>query len=316
MTTLDALLHAIVADPQNEDRWLVLADWLEEHDDVRRAELLRLHHKLLATCCEPERYPERAAWHAQVVELIAQGVRPCLPSRSVVLAKGVEMRFSFIPPGSFLMGSPEDEQDRDWDEDQHRVTLTKAFWLGTCPVTQMQWREVMGTNPSFFPGDNRPVDTVSWDDCESFCLSLAKKTGLQFALPTEAQWEYACRAGTTTAYYTGNGLQALKRAGWCSYDSVLGSAKETRPVCQLEPNAWGLFDTHGNVAEWCADYRGEYPQGDVQDPFNGNESSFRTLRGGWWYGYPSHCRSAYRLFFQPDIPDDVYGFRAVLKPND
>src|SRR4051794_5742925 len=139
---LEGLLHAIVADPLAEPRYLVLADWLEENDDPGRAELLRLHRKLLATGCEPDLHPERAAWQARVVELIGQGVRPCVPQRTVVLGDGVEMTFSFIPPGTFLMGSPPQEEGWKDSEVLHRVTVTKAFWLGTHPVTKGQWRAV------------------------------------------------------------------------------------------------------------------------------------------------------------------------------
>src|SRR3954447_5365665 len=138
---IEDLLLGIVADPQAEDRWLVLADWLEEHDDPRRAELLRLHRRVLATCCVPEEHPERADWQARIVELIGQGVRPCVPQRKVVLGEGVEMRLNFIPPGSFLMGSPPQEEGRRDDlEVLHRVSLTSGFWLGIYPVTQAQWQ--------------------------------------------------------------------------------------------------------------------------------------------------------------------------------
>src|SRR3954447_8768011 len=130
---LEDLLRAIVADPQPEDRWLVLADWLEEHDDPRRAELLRLHRRLLATCCVPDLHPERAVWQARIVELIGQGLLPCVPQRKIVLGEGVEMVFNFIPPGSFLMGSPPQEEGRRADEVLHRVTLTREFWLGIYP---------------------------------------------------------------------------------------------------------------------------------------------------------------------------------------
>jgi uncharacterized protein (TIGR02996 family) len=223
---LEDLLLGIVEDPLSEPRYLVLADWLEEHDDPRRAQLLRLHRRLLATCCKPERHPERAGWQARVVELIGQGVTPCVPQKTVVLGKGVEMTFHFIPPGSFLMGSPPHEQERSATEVLHRVTLTRGFWLGTYPVTQAQWLAVMGSNPSKFQGDDRPVEQVSWDDCVALCERL----GEEFRLPTEAQWEYACRAGTTTAYYTGDGVEALKRAGWCRYDQKAARAKETSPT--------------------------------------------------------------------------------------
>src|SRR3954463_1058768 len=249
----DQMLDAIIADPLAEDRWSVVADWLEENDDLRRAELLRLHRKLMATCCEPDRHPERAAWQARIVELIGDGVRPCVPQRTVVLGEGVEMTFNFIPPGTFLMGSPPDEEGRLDNEVLHRVTLPRVFWLGISPVTQGQWQAVMGSNSSRFQGDRRPGENVFWDDCVAFCRRLGEK----FRLPTEAEWEYACRAGTMTAYYTGDGVEALKRAGW-------GSAEGTRPVGQFEPNAWGIFDMHGNVLEWVADWFGAYPNTDVK----------------------------------------------------
>src|SRR3954470_15869701 len=124
-STLQGFLQAIVENPADEAAYLVLADWLEEHDDPRRAELLRLHRRLLATCCEPERHPERAEWHARIVAMLAEGGRPCVPQRSVDLGGGVTMAFSFVPPGSFLMGSPESEEGRQHDEVLHRVTLTR-----------------------------------------------------------------------------------------------------------------------------------------------------------------------------------------------
>jgi len=246
MTHLEALLHGFVSDPLCEDRWLVLADWLDEYDDPRRADLLRLHRRLLATCCEPEQHPERTSWHARIVELIGQGVRPCVPQRTVVLAEGVEMKFSFIPPGSFLMGSPQDEMEGEGEEYLvfyrttyevlHRVTLTRGFGLCIYPVTQAQWLWAPGDQPSYYKGNTRPVESVSWDDCIGFCNRLTERIGERFRLPTEAEWEHACRAGTTTAYYSGNGLEALKGAGWCSYDGKIRKAS-TRPVGQFEPNA-------------------------------------------------------------------------------
>src|SRR5947209_6984740 len=142
LTMLEDLLRAIVADPQAEDRYLVLADWLEEHDDPRRAELLRLHRRLVATCCEPDQPPERSAWQERVVALVGQGVKPCVPRRTAVLGEGVGMGFACIPPGTSLMGSPRQEEGRTPSEVLHRVTLTRGFWLGIYPVTQAQWQAV------------------------------------------------------------------------------------------------------------------------------------------------------------------------------
>ena len=203
MSKLEVLLEAVVADPQDKFLWMVLADWLEENDDPRRAELLRLHRRLLATCCEPERHPERAGWQARVVELLGQGVMPCVPQKTVELGDGVEMAFGFIPPGSFLMG----ESDSS-DAMIYRAEVTEGLGLGVHPVTQAQWAAVMGVNPGGFQGGDRPVEMVSWEDCVACCVELEKRTGLAFRLPADAEWEYACRAGTTTAFWFGQTMSS------------------------------------------------------------------------------------------------------------
>jgi formylglycine-generating enzyme required for sulfatase activity len=173
------------------------------------------------------------------------------------------MKFAWIPPGTFTMGSPNTEEGRQKWEVQHKVTLTRGFYMGVYPVTQKQWHEVMGGNPSNFKkGDNYPVEMVSWEDCQKFVKKLSEREGQEYRLPTEAEWEYACRAGTTTTYYTGDDENALDRAGWYSKNS----GKVTHPVGQKEANKWGLYDMHGNVYQWCADWYGDYPQGDDKDP--------------------------------------------------
>src|SRR5947207_2999389 len=174
MTVPEPLLQGIVEDPQDES-YLVLADWLEEHDDPRRAELLRLHRRLLATCCEPEGHPERVGWQARIVGMLAAGVRPCLPQRTALLGKQeVPITFSWIPPNSFLMGSPPREAGRHDEEVLHRVVLGEGFWMGVAPVTQSQWQAVTGENPSRYRqrGDDRPVETVAWEECRAFCEEL------------------------------------------------------------------------------------------------------------------------------------------------
>ena len=139
---------------------------------------------------------------------------------------GIEMKFAWVPPGSFLMGGTKYDQEKP----AHRVTLSKGFYMGVFPVTQRQWLAVMGYNPSNFRGDDRPVEMVSWHDCQEFCEKLGNLTGKPIRLPTETEWEYACRAGTTTPYFTGEGPDALKRAGWCNYDAVPGFSEGTLPV--------------------------------------------------------------------------------------
>jgi formylglycine-generating enzyme required for sulfatase activity len=226
-----------------------------------------------------------------------------------VVANGLGMQFAWCPPGSFLMGRPAGEKgDRD-EIPQHRVTLTQGFYLGIRPVTQAQWQAVMGSNPSHFKGDNRPVENVSWEDCQEFCRKLGAKEGKRYRLPTEAEWEYACRAGTTSEYHTGNREEALKRAGW--YGSNSGS--QTHPVGQKEANAWGLFDMHGNVWEWCLDGKHTYTSGDITDPQGPNDKDdARVLRGGSWGDDPSGCRAAYRGHTAPSARNLNFGCRVVL----
>ncbi len=233
------------------------------------------------------------------------------------------MKFAFIPPGTFLMGSPENEEGRSFDKTQHQVTLTNGFYVAVTPVTQSQWKAVTGNNPSRFQGDNNPVDSVSWDDCQEFIGKLndshkdRSRLGIpkagKFALLTEAQWEYACRAGTTTEYHAGDGLNALKQAGWCSYDSNWGSAGQTKPVGSFHPNAWGLYDMHGNVYEWCQDWFGDYPNKDIKDPQCAQLEVCRVLRGGSWYDYPADCRSAFRDWVIPDGCNYGYGCRVAFR---
>ena len=169
------------------------------------------------------------------------------------------------------MGSPANEPERSDDETQHRVTLTKGFYLGVHQVTQAQWQAVMGNNPSHFKGDsNLPVENVSWDDCVAFCEALGKKDGKTYRLPTEAEWEYACRAGTTTPFHFGDTISVNQ----ANYDGnyTYGNGKKgvyrqkTTPVGSFPANAWGLFDMHGNVWEWCADWYGPYPEEELKDP--------------------------------------------------
>jgi uncharacterized protein (TIGR02996 family) len=321
---LEHLLQAIVEDPQAEDRWSVLADWLEEYDDPRRAELLRLHRQLLATCCQPDMHPERAYWQARLVAMLAEGVKPCVPQQTVMLAEGVEFTFSFIPPGSFLMGSSPQEEGRRDNETLHLVTLPSGFWMGGHQVTQAQWAWAMRRNPSRFQGDNRPVESVSWGDCQQFCRQLDERTGRRFRLPSEAEWERACRAGSTTAYHPGDGLEALKQTGWCRYDGYRVSPgylewdnePETKPVAQYDSNAFGLYDMHGNVWEWCSDwYRRHHEEGDPVSASMYGPRPMRVIRGGCYMNEPSPCRSACRNGNDPDIPVETIGCRIVLCPD-
>ena len=227
------------------------------------------------------------------------------------------MEMIYCPPGEFMMGSPTTEEGRDDNEMQHRVRLTKGFWLGKYPVTQWQWQSVMGNNPPDFTGDGAlPVECVSWDDCKRFIekvkSSVKRQLGGDARFPTEAEWEYACRAGTTTAYFWGNALNG-DRAN-CDGSEPCGTEKsgpylgETTPVGRYAPNPWGLYDMHGNVWEWCNDRYGDYPSGSVTNPRGPTTGVARVSRGGAWNGLARYCRSASRDGCDP-ADGDFCGFR-------
>ena len=254
----------------------------------------------------------------------------------VNLPKGVKLELVYIKPGTFTMGSPKDNQvigvikklfdlvDRFDDETQHQVTLTQGYWLGKYEITQTQYEAVMNTNPSGFKGANLPVEKVSWDDAMTFCKKLTEiekaaghlPAGYEYTLPTEAQWEYACRAGTTTALNSGKNLSNTKQCpemdqvGWYGYNSN----DTTHPVGQKQPNAWGLYDMHGNVWEWCLDWYEDYPTTSVTDPVGPSTGSYRVMRGGSWYDCANGCRSANRGSNNPSGGSFIYGFRVALAP--
>jgi formylglycine-generating enzyme required for sulfatase activity len=182
------------------------------------------------------------------------------------------MKFVWIPAGTFLMGSLKQEEGREDEETRHKVTLTKGFYIGVYTVTQEQWQSVMGTNPSFHKGEkNLPVEMVSWDDCQEFLTKLRKKDGRLYRLPTEAEWEYSCRAGTTTAFHFGDNIASHTHAnfnGNLPYGKEKGGLylRKTTPVGSYPSNGWGLHDMHGNVWQWCADWFETLPQESVVDP--------------------------------------------------
>ena len=225
------------------------------------------------------------------------------------IENSIGMKFKLIPAGEFLMGSPDGDSDADSDEKpQHLVRITKPFYLGVTEVTQEQYERVMGQNPSRFKGDpQRPVEMVSWEDAVAFCRKLSEQEGQAYRLPTEAEWECACRAGSTTKWSFGDDAAGLKDRAW--YDE--NSDRSTHPVAQKEPNAFGLYDMHGNVWEWCADwYAGDYYTASPTDDPRGSESgSDRVLRGGGWVYVASGCRAAYRYWGGPGFRYGILGFR-------
>ncbi|MFO0610138.1 MAG: bifunctional serine/threonine-protein kinase/formylglycine-generating enzyme family protein [Polyangiales bacterium] len=220
----------------------------------------------------------------------------------------VVVKMRWIPAGSFLMGSPEGEPGRfEWEGPQHEVTLTEGFWLGETPVTQALWEAVMGENPSRFKGAERPVEQVIWDDCQRFCAAVNERVpGMDAGLPTEAQWEYACRGGTTGATWAGgNDAQTLDAIAWWSGNS----GGETHPVRQKAANRYGLHDMLGNVWEWCVDSQRPYSATAVRDPYGPMDSPSRVYRGGSWSSRARSVRAAFRVAFVPSSRDGDLGFR-------
>jgi formylglycine-generating enzyme required for sulfatase activity len=241
-----------------------------------------------------------------------------------VITNSIGMKLVLIPKGTFMMGSPKSEEGRQKDETQHEVTISKDYYLGVCEVTQAQYEKVIGKNPSLFQGaivgnenSDLPVENVSWDDAVEFCKKLsdlpeAKKAGRVYRLPTEAQWEYACRAGSKTAYSFDDEEGLLPEYGWFKRNS----SRRTHTVVLLEPNAWGLYDMHGNIWEWCSDGYVEYPKGAVSDPTGLKEGSSRVFRGGGWINDAANCRSAYRGKYDPSYRNSDLGFRVALSSSE
>ena len=240
------------------------------------------------------------------------------------ITNSIGMKLVLIPKGTFQMGSPIEEAGADDDEEQHQVTISNDYYLGVTEVTQGQYEKVMGTNPSY--SQNRvisksdssmdPVEQVSWEDAVEFCKKLSdlpeeKAAGRVYRLPTEAEWEYACRAGSKTAYSFGEGSKSPGDYAW--FDG--NSNNQTHPVGEKKANALGLYDMHGNVWEWCSDWYGEYPKGAVSDPVGPREGSLRVIRGGSWLFAAALCRSAYRYWDDPSLRLINIGFRVALSPS-
>jgi formylglycine-generating enzyme required for sulfatase activity len=234
------------------------------------------------------------------------------------LGKGVHLELAAIPGGAFTMGSPEGSGYED-ETPRHQV-LVAPFWMAKYPVTQQQWRVLMGDNPYCrFKGDRLPVEYVSWTQAQEFCRRLAKVTGRAYQFPAEAQWEYACRAGSQAPFYCGETI-TTDYANYCG-EHIFSSEPEglyrhtTTPVGSFPPNAFGLYDMAGNLWEWCADawhpnYRGAPVTGSAWE--TGGDPSCRVTRGGSWHEIPGHCRSAVRVRFEAAFGDEQVGFRVVL----
>lgn len=246
-------------------------------------------------------------------------------TRRVLTVDGLEYAFRWCPPGEFMMGG------ETWHEEAkpvHKVKLTKGFWLLETEVTQEMWESVMDTNPSDFKNRQNPVEQVSWNDCQVFCKKLSEKLGQKVQLPTEAQWEYACRAGSTTNFCWGDDEDTLYQYGnYCDKSNTDGydwqdqarndGFDKTAPAGSYKPNAWGLYDMHGNVYEWCSDYHDAkyYEKSPTNDPENTTPSPFRVARGGSCYFRAAWCRSVCRSLSEPDYRSHLLGLRVLLVPS-
>ena len=234
-------------------------------------------------------------------------------TKTVTLPGGATMEMVWCPPGTFMMGTPDSEPERQSKEKLHKVTLTKGFWLGRYEVTQAQWKSVMGANPSKNKNAELPVENVTWEDCDAFC----KKVGGVARFPTEAEWEYACRAGTKTAFYWGTSLNGDKAN--CKGDSSPYGTKEngrfvghTTKGGAYGANPWGFCDMSGNVEEWCGDWYDLIESDVAEDPKGPDTGDFRIVRGGYWRGSADYCRSGYRGYGHPKASDDRRGFRMAM----
>ncbi|HOX06027.1 MAG TPA: formylglycine-generating enzyme family protein [Planctomycetota bacterium] len=242
------------------------------------------------------------------------------------LGGGVKMEFVLVPAGRFRMGSPAEEVGRRDDERLHWVTIARPFYMGKYEVTQEQWEKVTGVNYSDFSGPKNPAERVSWDGCQAFLQLLnqlpalapgpapsGKGDGARARLPTEAEWEWACRAGTRSQFCSGDADASLADYAWFHANS----GNTTHPVGEKKPNAWGLFDMHGNVAEWCNDWYREYVDGgwaSQLDPAGPATGSSRVVRGGSWVHNTNGCRAARRGTLGPQNGDCSRGFRVVMVP--
>jgi formylglycine-generating enzyme required for sulfatase activity len=269
----------------------------------------------------------------------AQGFREALGAEAV---DATSLTMLWMLPGRFWMGSPEEEPERSSAEGPQHLVQLQGFFLSQTPITQAQWRQVadwkpnkgerawsqkLNPNPSHLKGDQRPVEQVSWDEAMEFCHRLSQRTGRHYTLPSEAQWEYACRAGTISPFYCGSTI-STKLA---NYDGtkVYGDGEkgdywqQTMDVASFPANPWGLYDMHGNVWEWCADYwHGNYEDAPedgrawIDEGAKANYLNWRLLRGGSWYGRPGNCRSAFRNNIPPGNRNSNIGFRVCCLPQD
>jgi uncharacterized protein (TIGR02996 family) len=327
----EGFLAALHVEPCDEATWLALTDWLEEAGQSDRAELVRLQRRL-RTLPVMRRSQERSSLEERLIDLLVRGVRPVTP----LLVNSVGMSLALVPPGRFRMGSSSEETGRSQDEGPlHEVEITKSFYLGAYPVRQRDYQGLMGSNPGWFSATGSgkssvdgldtsdfPVENVTWHEACEFCQKLSdlpaeKAAGRVYRLPTEAEWEYACRAGTSTTFCCGSSLssQVANIRGNAPYGgaepaSYLG---RTCPVGRYPPNAFGLYDMHGNVYDWCSDWFDEdyYKNSPAQDPPGPVSGTRKVLRDASWADRAEACRAANRNRQAPGDRNMHVGFRVV-----
>jgi uncharacterized protein (TIGR02996 family) len=314
---LSGLLHDVETNSGDETPWLVLADWLEDHDEPERAELTRLSIPLRRPI--GRKTAERTRQENRLRDLVARGHHLLLPRRTLVLSSEVKMELVLIPAGGFRMGSLQQEDRRETNEGPtHKVRLSRGFWLGIHPVTEPQWQAILGEPPRPFQGDNLPVSGVSWNLCRQFLRALKKRTGSPGRFPTEAEWEYACRGLTSTAFSFGSSLTSEQANFDGNYPGGNGAVgpwlQKTTPVGSYPPNAFGVYDMHGNVWEWCHDWFADdyYRDGPGMDPTGPETGGTKVLRGGSWYSYGWSCRSANREQVPANSGSGNYGCRVAM----
>lgn len=233
---------------------------------------------------------------------------------AVVVTNPIGIRLRYIPPGEYYMGSPKDELMRETDERRHKVKIQSAFYIGVTEVTQKQYESLMGENPSFRKGDNLPVERVRWDNAVEFCKKMSElHPEFTYRLPSESEWEYACRAGTTTRFYWGDDQEGKEIEGYAYYSE--NSSERAHAVGKKKPNPWGLYDMIGNVKEWCNDLYGEYPTLlGKPEPKNYWSEVHGVIRGGG-FRYPvKYCRTARRAHIHRSSMGSALGFRVVAEP--
>ncbi|MCI5146596.1 MAG: formylglycine-generating enzyme family protein, partial [Candidatus Electrothrix sp. AR3] len=290
---VEQLVHAKINPPVFIEQWMRTC-FAHTHK-ITEPEKTKVSHQAKQVHNDPPR-----ATRAPVASAPQQG--------DIIKDKATGMELVYIPAGCFMMGSsPDDEGHQKNEGPVHEVCLN-AFWMGKYQVTQGQWQKIMGQNPAKFQkGDKYPVEQVSWDDVQSFLKKLNKKSGKGYRLPTESEWEYACRANGSSKYSGGDDLDAL---GWY----YKNSGHSTHPVGKKKANAFGLHDMSGNVWEWCHDWYGAdyYASSPKDNPTGPNSGTDRVLRGGYYFGYSLNCRSVFRDHRPPEERDDAFGFRLVL----